>query len=124
MATTTKDKGHSRNIAQDRAAPVTTSSRKAAVERGRQTSGPAEITTRSAAVPVPILTPRLKVYQLRLAVSGPSSIGQAGRRMAGRLPPPKQLAFYGALGVAAVLGAIDWPVAAAIGIGTALAGRG
>ena len=61
--------------------------------------------------------------RLRLAVSGPSSKGPARRLMAGRLPPPKRLAFYGALGAAAVFGAIDWPVAAAIGIGTVLAGR-
>lgn len=125
MATMTKDKGHSRKTAQDRAIPVTTASRQAGGARGRQTSRPAEITTtRSATVPVPTLTPRLKVYRLRLAVSSPASIGQVGRPMGGRLPPPKRLAFYGALGAAAMLGAIDWPVAAAIGIGTFLAGRG
>lgn len=37
------------------------------------------------------------------------------------LPPPKRLAFYGGLGALAVVGALDWPVAAAIGAATAVA---
>lgn len=56
-----------------------------------------------------------------------SYVEDAGRVVAGYLPPADRLAFYGGLGVAAVLGAIDWPVAAAIGIGTVIArkaGRG
>ncbi len=36
------------------------------------------------------------------------------------LPPPKRLAFYGGLGALAVVGALDWPVAAAIGAATAV----
>lgn len=54
---------------------------------------------------------------------GMNYVGDAGRLMAGYLPPPERLAFYGGLGVAAVLGAIDWPVAAAIGLGTMIARR-
>jgi hypothetical protein len=52
-----------------------------------------------------------------------SYVGEAGRLVAGFLPPPERLLFYGGLGVAAVLGAIDWPVAAAIGLGTMIARR-
>jgi hypothetical protein len=52
-----------------------------------------------------------------------SYVGEAGRLVAGFLPPPERLVFYGGLGVAAVLGAIDWPVAAAIGLGTMIARR-
>jgi hypothetical protein len=52
-----------------------------------------------------------------------SYVGEAGRAVAGFLPPPERLVFYGGLGVAAVLGAIDWPVAAAIGLGTMIARR-
>jgi hypothetical protein len=52
-----------------------------------------------------------------------SYVGDAGRVVAGYLPPPERLVFYGGLGIAAVLGAIDWPVAAAIGIGTMIARR-
>ncbi|MCF6421408.1 hypothetical protein [Amycolatopsis tucumanensis] len=40
------------------------------------------------------------------------------------LPPPRQLAYYGALGVMAAVELIEWPVAVAIGLGAAMAGRG
>jgi hypothetical protein len=72
-------------------------------------------------VPVPILTPHLKV--LHVPTPGKTYVEDAGRVVAGYLPPPERLAFYGGLGLAAVLGAIDWPVAAAIGIGTVIARR-
>ena len=40
-----------------------------------------------------------------------------------RVPPPDQLAFYGVLGGLAVLELIDWPVALAMGLGSALVAR-
>jgi hypothetical protein len=40
------------------------------------------------------------------------------------LPPPERVAYYGALGAMAVFGAIEWPVAAAIGVGMAITQRG
>jgi hypothetical protein len=70
-------------------------------------------------VPLPVLTPHLKV--VHVPAPGMSYVGDAGRVVAGYLPPPDRLAFYGGLGLAAVLGAIDWPVATAIGIGTMIA---
>ena len=39
------------------------------------------------------------------------------------LPPPRRLAYYAGLGALAVLDVIEWPVAAAIGVGTAVAVR-
>ncbi|MEU6269435.1 hypothetical protein [Saccharopolyspora shandongensis] len=39
------------------------------------------------------------------------------------LPSPGQLAYYGGLGALAALSVIEWPVAAAIGIGTVVAQR-
>ena len=39
------------------------------------------------------------------------------------VPPPEQLAIYAALGGLAVLELIDWPVAVAMGIGSALVAR-
>ncbi|WP_181448956.1 hypothetical protein [Nonomuraea aridisoli] len=39
------------------------------------------------------------------------------------LPPPDRLAYYGALGAMAAFGAIDWPVAAAIGAGMIIVQR-
>ncbi|UXA14914.1 hypothetical protein KXD97_14840 [Mycobacterium sp. SMC-8] len=43
----------------------------------------------------------------------------------GRLPvpPPDQLAFFGVLGALAAIGAIEWPVAAAIGVGQVVVAR-
>jgi hypothetical protein len=39
------------------------------------------------------------------------------------LPPPERLIYYGGLGALAMLGFIEWPVAAAIGAGTMIAQR-
>jgi hypothetical protein len=39
------------------------------------------------------------------------------------VPPPDQLAFYGVLGVLAGVGALEWPVAVAIGVGQAVMAR-
>lgn len=39
------------------------------------------------------------------------------------LPPPERVAYYGALGALAVFGVVEWPVAAAIGMGTVIAQR-
>lgn len=41
-----------------------------------------------------------------------------------RLPSPGRIAFYGGLAAMAVLQLIEWPVAVALGVGTALASRG
>jgi hypothetical protein len=75
------------------------------------------------AVPVPVVMPRVKVMHIPLPTRGLSYVGDAGRVAAAYLPPPDRLAFYGGLGAAAVIGIIDWPVAAAIGIGTMVARR-
>lgn len=40
-----------------------------------------------------------------------------------RVPPPDQLAFWGVLGGLALLELIDWPVALAMGVGSALVTR-
>lgn len=37
------------------------------------------------------------------------------------LPPPEQMVYYGGLATLAAFSVIEWPVAAAIGVGTALA---
>lgn len=40
-----------------------------------------------------------------------------------KVPPPDQLAFYGVLGALAGVGALEWPVAVAIGVGQAVMSR-
>lgn len=96
-----------------------TQAKAASRQRGR--AAPTAEAGGGVTVPVPIVTPHLKV--LHPSVPGPSSIGHAGRSMARRIPPPGRLAFYGGLGAAATFGVIDWPVAVAIGAGLAIAGR-
>ncbi|GAA1008199.1 hypothetical protein GCM10009556_021800 [Acrocarpospora pleiomorpha] len=48
---------------------------------------------------------------------------RAMRTTRSAMPPPEQLVYYGGLGVLAVLGAVEWPIAAAIGVGTMIASR-
>lgn len=79
-------------------------------------------TEERVSVPVPVLTPHMKV--LNMPVPGMSYVSDAGRVVAGYLPPPERLAFYGGLGLAAIVGVLDWPVATAIGIGAMIARRG
>lgn len=67
-----------------------------------------------AKVPIPVVTPHVKVLHVPVPGSGGASR---------RLPPPDRLAFYGGLGAMAAFNVISWPVAAAIGVGTAIAGR-
>lgn len=55
---------------------------------------------------------RAKKFSLKLPVVGTV-----------RVPPPDQLAFYGALGVLAAVNVIDWPVALAVGVGQAIVAR-
>jgi hypothetical protein len=50
-------------------------------------------------------------------------MGQVKQTLARQLPPPDRLAFYSALAAGAVFGIIDWPVAAAIGLGMIIARR-
>lgn len=104
-----------------KARPGKRGKQRAARQGGGQAETVAKAGSSGVTVPVPILIPRLKVYHP--PVLGSSSVGQAGRSVAGRLPPPGRLAFYGGRGAAAVFGVIGWPVAVAIGAGTAIARR-
>lgn len=74
-----------------------------------------------AEIPVPVVTPHVKV--MRVPVPGLSLVGDMGRVAAEYLPPPDRLVFYGGLAAAAAIGILDWPVAAAVGIGTLVARR-
>jgi hypothetical protein len=51
-------------------------------------------------------------------------LGDAARGARSMLPSRSSMLFYGGLAATAVVGAIEWPVAAAIGVGSALASRG
>lgn len=84
-------------------------------------------------VPVSVRLPALRLPVPHLSVPGlglPTAIERVARSAAGvvttagaSLPAPRRLAYYGTLGVMAVAGALEWPVAAAIGVGVWVAGR-
>jgi hypothetical protein len=73
-------------------------------------------------VNLPFLTAQFRAPDVHL----PSRDELAGVARGARsfLPSKGPALFYGGLAVTAAIGAIEWPVAAAIGVGTALARRG
>ena len=75
------------------------------------------------ALDTPVLSLRIHRPHLRLPRLATAPAGRAARAARSALPPPSRLAYYGGLGAAAALGAIEWPVAVAIGVGTAIGQR-
>jgi len=71
----------------------------------------------------PVMSLRIHRPHLRLPRMTTEPAGRAARAARSALPPPSRLAYYGGLGAAAALGAIEWPVAVAIGVGTAIGQR-
>lgn len=125
--TKTRARPAAKSAARTTAARTKPSGAKAAAKKPSETMTAAQRRREAHAeermdVPVPVLTPKMKV--MHIPMPGMSYVGDARRLLAGYLPPPERLAFYGGLGLAAVFGAIDWPVAAAIGVGTMIARRG
>ncbi|MEV0418382.1 hypothetical protein [Streptosporangium canum] len=76
---------------------------------------------------LPMMTVQFRPPHLHL----PLHLPHVNRREAGQavdvarsfLPPPERMVYYGGLGALAVAGLIEWPVAAAIGVGTVIAQR-
>lgn len=77
---------------------------------------------RSVTLNLPLVTAQFRAPDLH--VPGRDEIGAAARGAWSMLPSRSSMLFYGGLAVTAVVGAIEWPVAAAIGVGSALASRG
>jgi hypothetical protein len=77
---------------------------------------------RSATLNLPFVTAQFRAPHLHLP--GRADLDAAARGARSVLPSPKSLLFFGGLAATAVAGVIEWPVAAAIGVGTALASRG
>lgn len=77
---------------------------------------------------VPVIMPRLSIRHLHIPTFGLGEMGggavaAAGRSMSGRMPSRERLGYYAGLGALAAIGVIEWPVAAAIGVGVAVAKR-
>ncbi|MEU0516929.1 hypothetical protein [Streptosporangium sp. NPDC006007] len=70
-----------------------------------------------------MLTVQLRPPHLHLPHVNRQEAGQAVDVAKSFLPPAERMAYYGGLGALAVVGLIEWPVAAAIGIGTMIAQR-
>lgn len=77
---------------------------------------------RTATVNLPFVTATFRAPDVRLP--GRENVNSAVRQAGNLLPSPKAALYYGGLAATVVAGLIDWPVAAAIGVGTALASRG
>ena len=77
---------------------------------------------RTATVNLPFVTAQFRAPNLRMPSRG--DLGAAARGVGSYLPSPKAALYFGGLAVTAALEIIEWPVAVAIGVGTALASRG
>jgi hypothetical protein len=67
---------------------------------------------------VPVLSPRVPDVGAMAAQTK-----WAAKTVRANLPPTERLLYYGGLGVLAAAGALEWPVAAAVGAGVWVAGR-
>jgi hypothetical protein len=77
---------------------------------------------RSATVNLPFVTAQFRMPDMR--APSREELEAAAQGVRSLLPSRKSMLFYGGLAVTAAAGVIQWPVATAIGIGTALASRG
>lgn len=77
---------------------------------------------RTATLNLPFVTAQFRAPNVRMP--GRSDVDAAARGARSMLPSPRAGLYYGALALTAAVGVIEWPVAAAIGVGTALASRG
>jgi hypothetical protein len=85
--------------------------------------------TAHASLPIPYLTPADMAATARSAASHlpaavPDRLPSGVKSQLSALPSREQMAFYGGLGALAVAGAVEWPVALAIGAATAVARGG
>ena len=77
-----------------------------------------------ASIPVPYVTAQLHTAQISLPeLPGRENLTSTVTAVRSALPSRDQLLFYSGLTAAAALSVIEWPVAAAIGIGAAVVRR-
>ncbi|MFJ2032401.1 hypothetical protein [Streptosporangium sp. NPDC087985] len=72
---------------------------------------------------LPMMSVRFHPPHLHLPHISLQEAGQAVDAAKSFLPPADRMVYYGGLGALAVAGLIEWPVAAAIGVGTMIAQR-
>lgn len=76
---------------------------------------------RTAKIDLPFVTAEFRVPQLRMPKVNRDEVVAAARAL---IPSPREAAYYGGLALLAAFEVLEWPVAAAIGVGTAVVGRG
>ncbi|MFI6788494.1 hypothetical protein ACIBG4_14320 [Nonomuraea sp. NPDC050383] len=101
--------------------------------RSSDTAGPVDGSARRFTLDLPMMSIEVRPRRVHLPhVSMPrlpvprinrQEMGHAADVARSMLPPPERVAYYGALGAMAVMGVIEWPVAAAIGAGAIIAQR-
>lgn len=80
--------------------------------------------TSGASIPLPYVTAQLHTTRIALpSVPGSDQVTGTVIAVRDRLPSPEKMLFYGGLTAAAAFSVIEWPVAAAIGIGAAVMQR-
>jgi len=74
---------------------------------------------------VPVVNVRVPVLRARVPGlgAGAAQTRWAAQAVRANLPPTERLVYYGGLGLMATVGVLEWPVAAAVGVGVWLAGR-
>jgi hypothetical protein len=85
-----------------------------ATAAGQPTAAPTEAPTEAKVLPTAGATARSVLTNVRWTA----------RTVAYAVPQPKQLLYYGGIGVLAALGLLEWPVAAAVAAGVWVATRG
>ncbi len=75
------------------------------------------------ALDTPVVSVHIHRPHLHLPRMTTAPAERAVRAARSALPAPSRLVYYGGLGAMAALGAIEWPVAIAIGVGTAIGQR-
>jgi hypothetical protein len=76
---------------------------------------------KSLTIPVLLVLPRIRT--VHIPVLGGGLLVGAVRGIRSRLPSPAVALFYSGLAATAAIGAISWPVAVAVGVGTAVSRR-
>jgi hypothetical protein len=99
------------------------------IENARQTTPVSGKQTgpRTLRVNLPFMSAEFRAPQVHLPAPphvGKDEVVAAARTARSYLPEPKQVLYYGGLAALAAFEVIEWPVAAAIGVGAAVIGRG
>jgi hypothetical protein len=74
---------------------------------------------------VPVVDLRIPLFTPRVPDMGATTAQTkwAAQTVRANLPSTERMLYYGGLGVLATVGALEWPVAAALGVGVWVAGR-